>query len=277
MRKRMLPLSRMSGSFPFPQHRPAAVSIVLRKAVPLDDSGGTALCSRRLDDPTREVLAILRYTCHRIDTELAIDGNLAKPEWLLAPGASLLDTVTGAVPVQPTTAKLLWSERFLYVAFACEDDAPNATMTGFNDKLYEEEVVEIFVDDDNDLRTYIEIEVNPLNAVLHYAIHNHPDGHSLAFARTDCRLTTAVRLDPEQRRWTAEIAIPFTEFVAARRSPPHPGDEWRMNLYRIDRPQDGSPDEYSAWSPTGEVQFHKPDRFGLLIFADREGSSPPPP
>ncbi len=39
-----------------------------------------------------------------------------------------------------------------------------------------------------------------------------------------------------------------------------------MNLYRIDRPLDGS-DEYTAWQPTGKINYHMPEKFGTLVFA----------
>lgn len=206
------------------------------------------------------------YSCRKITADLTIDGDLNKPEWRTAEEARLSDTATGSSPIQATEAKMLWNDRYLYVAFDCRDDYVNATLQGFNDKLYEEEVVEIFVDDDGDPRTYIEIELNPLNACLHYAVHNHLDGRILTYARTDERLVTAVRRDEAISRWTAEIAIPFAEFATAPHCPPRQGDEWRMNLYRIDRPKTG-PTEYSAWSPTGEHQFHKPLLFGSLLFA----------
>ena len=50
--------------------------------------------------------------------------------------------------------------------------------------------------------------------------------------------------------------------------PPRDGDEWRVNLYRIDT--DGENVEFQAWSPTGTAkpQFHVPERFGVLQFAE---------
>ncbi|MBM7568891.1 carbohydrate-binding family 9-like protein [Paenibacillus sacheonensis] len=207
------------------------------------------------------------YSCRKINADLQIDGDLDKAEWQLAERVQLTDAATGASPIQRTEAKLLWNDRYLYVAFECQDDYVRATMQGFNDKLYEEEVVEIFIDDDGDPRTYIEIELNPLNACLHYSVHNPLRGRILTYARTEMNLVTAVRHDTERSAWTAELAIPLTEFVTAQHCPPLPGDEWRFNLYRIDRPRDGSI-EFSAWSPPGEPQFHKPLSFGGLRFTE---------
>ncbi|HBF38281.1 MAG TPA: hypothetical protein DDW50_13280, partial [Firmicutes bacterium] len=164
-------------------------------------------------------------------------------------------------PRQSTTARMLWNENYLYVAFLCQDDFINATMLNFNDRLYEEEVVEIFLDPDRDLQTYLEFEVNPHNAVLHYEIHNNLAGHLLQFARVANRIRSMVRCELEKKQWSVEIAIPADEFLTA----PQSGALWLFNLYRIDRPQDGN-DEYSAWSQTGILNFHIPACFGELVF-----------
>jgi hypothetical protein len=178
-----------------------------------------------------------------------------------------VENVSGNAPQQLTAAKLLWNQEYLYVAFKCHDDFVYASYQGFNDRLYEEEVVEVFIDDNRDLKTYLEFEVNPLNAVLHYSLHHNLRGQFLKFARVDNRLITAVVQEPADQIWNVEIAIPFAEFVTARNIPPQPGDTWLLNLYRIDRPRNGEA-EYSAWSPTKKINFHLPECFGELIFTN---------
>lgn len=205
------------------------------------------------------------YKCKKTVKPIAIDGKLNKPEWEQAQAVSLVETVTGREPKQGTWAKLLWDETYLYAAFHCEDDFINAKYTNYNDKIYDEEVVEIFLDDDSDQKTYIEIELSPLNTLLHYFVYNDLEGEIITFAKIDKTIETAVYDNREENYWTAEMAIPLLEFVTAASNPPKPGDKWRMNLYRIDRPKDGS-DEHSAWQPTGKVQFHMPDKFGTLEF-----------
>jgi hypothetical protein len=207
------------------------------------------------------------YYCKRTDQPIVIDGNINKPVWDGVEAVSLVETVTGQPPRQKTYCKLLWDDEFLYVAFYCEDDYINAVMTNYNDEIYDEEVVEIFLDDNCDRKTYIEIEVNPLNTLLHYSIHNDQKGSIYTFARVDKTVRTAVQDNREAKEWTVEIAIPFNEFTTAPNIPPKAGDKWLMNLYRIDRPEDGN-DEYSAWQPTGAEQYHLPDKFGELVFID---------
>lgn len=205
------------------------------------------------------------YKCRRIETNIIIDGNLDKPEWKFATGIKLVDTVTGCKPRLDSYVKLLWNNDFLYVCFYCEDDYVCASMTGYNDKIYEEDVIELFIDDNRDMKTYIEIEVNPLNALLHYSIHNNLKGGFSGFAKVEKTIKTAVRTSEEL--WTAEMSIPLNEFVTAKNIPPKHNDKWRINLYRIDRSEKGE-DAYSAWSPTGKVNFHMPEKFGSLVFCE---------
>ena len=153
---------------------------------------------------------------------------------------------------------LLWDENYLYVAFDCIDDYIKASMTDYNQLLYEEDVVEIFIDDDGDKKTYLEIEVNPNNAVLHYEIHNKC-GYNLQFARIEQTIISAVKR--ETGRTFYEIAIPMGEFI----NPICAGLKCNFNLYRIDRGEDGI-DEYTAFSPTGEVNYHRPECFAVIEF-----------
>jgi hypothetical protein len=207
------------------------------------------------------------YHCKKITAPFPVDGDLHKPAWWAAEPLELVENVSGGRPRQATRLRMLWNPEHLLAAFECQDDFIQAACRDFNGPLYEEEVVELFIDDNRDRRTYLEFEVNPLNAVLHYAIHHPLDGQFLQFARTQERLTTAVRRDPAGRGWDVELAIPFSEFVTAPHLPPQPGDSWLFNAYRIDRPKEG-PAEYSAWSPTGAVNFHLPQYFGELRFVE---------
>ncbi len=207
----------------------------------------------------------MHYYCSKIEDDLLLDGNIDKLQWKSAKEILLVDNSTGGKPQQATTAKLLWNDKNLYVCFMCIDTYISATMTGYNDKLYQEEVVEVFIDDNSDLKTYIEIEVNPLNAILHYSIHNDVRGNILAYGRVDQKVKSAVFRDDLNGIWSVELEIPFSEFITAENIPPQKGDKWLINLFRIDRPKDKK-EEYISWSPTGKDNFHMPEKFGELIF-----------
>lgn len=203
--------------------------------------------------------------CKRMDEDLHIDGDVGKLPWQKAEWLTLTDTITGEAAVQATQVKTLWNDRWFYVAFACNDNDIRATMQNYNDLLYEEEVVEVFIDCNREQHTYVELEVNPLNALLHYYIHNDLKGNLTSYQRVNQTIQTAVRRDDGKNYWSAELAIPMKELFQATSNPPRIGDIWAINFYRIDRPQGKEP-EFSAWSPTGKPNFHIPQKFGQLIF-----------
>ena len=60
-------------------------------------------------------------------------------------------------------------------------------------------------------------------------------------------------------RWSAVLKIPLAELAAGDPLP----QRWRANFFRVDR---GSPDAFSAWSPTfaDPADFHAAARFGIL-------------
>lgn len=180
--------------------------------------------------------------------------------WTAVSPVYLRQTVSGQAPKQSTWIKTAWNEREFRVLFHCEDAHPWATLTERDGPLYNEEVVEVFVDPVGDLESYFEIEVNPLNAVCDLVIRRTRSGLRKDFG-WDCEgMRTSVEIGDGW--WTAELAIPFTSLTA---EPPKAGDLWRINFYRIDRPE-GEPWELSAWSPTGMPKFHVSERFGELRF-----------
>ncbi|MEI7957498.1 MAG: carbohydrate-binding family 9-like protein [Verrucomicrobiota bacterium] len=171
----------------------------------------------------------------------------------------LRETGSGGKPQQATWFKTAWSAQELRVLFWIEDNDVWATLTERDALLFEEEVVEVFLDPVGDLERYFEFEVNPLNAVLDLVLRREGEGYLKDFKWQCDGLQTAVRRGPVG--WCAELSIPFASMGAA------PQGSWRANFHRIDRPQ-GVPMELSAWSPTGRQQFHVPARFGVLEFAE---------
>ena len=180
--------------------------------------------------------------------------------WRNVTPAVFRETVSGGVPQQATMVRTAWDGEALRVLFHAEDTHPWATLTERGAPLYEEEVVEVFLDPVGDLQGYFEIEVNPLNAVLELVLRRNRSGYVKDFSWRCAGLRTAVV--KTARTWTAEMAIPFRSLTAEL---PKAGDCWRVNFFRIDRPP-GAPWELSSWSPAGRPNFHTPERFGTLQF-----------
>lgn len=177
------------------------------------------------------------------------------------PSASFRENIHGSKPLQGTRVACRWDATALQVRFECIDVDPWATITQRDGRLWEEEVVEVFLDPVGDGEAYFEFEVNPLNTVLDLVLRRNRSGHKMDFAWDCAGLETGVERTADG--WTTEITIPFASVADAT---PQPGAEWRVNFTRIDRPRDRER-ELTAWCPTMASTFHVPSRFGILRFA----------
>jgi hypothetical protein len=74
-----------------------------------------------------------------------------------------------------------------------------------------------------------------------------------------------------------EIALPWAALASynvGRPTPPAAGDEWRMNLMRVEWPHEvvdgayrkGVGEDHWVWSPQYTVDMHKPEHWGVLEF-----------
>jgi hypothetical protein len=216
------------------------------------------------------------YECRRIGRDLALSGKADDPLWRQAPPMELGNPVDGKPGRYRTTARMLYNGRFLYLAFACEDEHVWGTFTERDAEIYTEECVEAFLCPSGKVRQYYEINVSPRNTVFDAFILNGRSGpktrdHFLGLKDYTCEgLATKVHVEgplgrPGAKGWSAEYAIPLRRLVGADNLAPQPGDEWRMNLFRIDSPKKGQMEFYS-WSPTGANDYHRPWAFGVLRF-----------
>ncbi|HEV8255084.1 MAG TPA: carbohydrate-binding family 9-like protein [Vicinamibacteria bacterium] len=175
----------------------------------------------------------------------------------------------------------LWEPDALYLRFDARDPSPWSTMTRRDDHLWEEEVVEIFLDPDRSGRNYAELEISPANVVCDVRMVS-PSPHKemdLAWNLEGLETRVVPLRDggaAEAVGWTALARLPWTAFrslpSAARIAlPPRSGDRWRFNLFRIERPGGKEHPEKGAvevaWSPTGQPSFHVPAAFRDLVFA----------
>ncbi len=180
-----------------------------------------------------------------------------------------------------TRFRALWSGGGLFLRFDATDPNPWATMTRRDDHLWEQEVVEIFLDKDEDGLDYYELEISPTNVVCDLRIISPPPQMKQDFAFDLAGLQTRAVVhqgtDGKPTGWTATALLPWPGLAALPSArpvavPPQPGDRWRFNVFRIERPfGPGSPEKdgvFSAWSPTGGGTFHVPRAFRELVFAE---------
>lgn len=123
-----------------------------------------------------------------------IDGDTSDEPWKHAAVISELRPALNATAkadttIQPTTVRVLWDERNLYVAFDCIDgDVFSSGTMKHDDDIYKEDVCEVFLDGKGDGRQMVEIQVGPTgeNLDLMYLLTADPE------ERPDRRLSERV-------------------------------------------------------------------------------------
>jgi hypothetical protein len=210
-----------------------------------------------------------------------VDGKLDDTAWQAAPWtADFGDVVGGDAHPQPppprTRAKLLWDQKFLYVAAEIEDPDVHAQMRQRDMPLFREGAFEIFLDPDDDGRDYLELEVNALGTIFDLVM----DKPYRAGGRADdsfdvegirCGVHVEGTLDDRadrDRGWTAELASPWTSLKRIGvKGPPGSGDRWRMELGRSPGRVGG---RFATWRPHGRGDMHMPEKWGYLEFVGRK-------
>jgi hypothetical protein len=183
-------------------------------------------------------------------------------------------------PPVTTDFAALWSQDALYLRFDARDPSPWHTMTRRDEHLWEEEVVEAFLDLDRSGRNYAELEISPGNVVCDVRmVTPYPNKkYDLTWNLEGLETRVVPFADGAGRTigWTALARLPWTGFrtlaSAARISlPPRPGDRWRFNVFRVERPGGKEHPEAGAvevaWSDPRSPSFHVPASFRDLVFA----------
>ena len=212
------------------------------------------------------------YQVVRTNGPIKVDGKLDDAAWKRAPLiGEFVNTADGSKSKYRTEARVLYDDNYMYFAFRCADENIWATMKVRDQHLWDEEVVEVFLQADPNQPSYIELEVNPLGTMLDIYLLDvrkplHYESWNSEKLRWAVQVNGTVDGKPGDREWTCEIALPMEDIVTAPHLPPHPGDRWRMNLYRGEqRPTPAN----LAWSPTLKDDFHIPQRFGEIVFGGR--------
>ena len=204
-------------------------------------------------------------TAVRLISRTDAEGFPAESAWEAAPAVRFNADWQGmnADPARETEVRMLWAPETLYLRF----DARYRTMTVFpdgdvggrRDHLWDRDVCEVFLQPDaKEIRRYKEFEIAPNGFWIDLDIGPGAK-HDLQSG-----LRRRVKTDEAAKRWDALLALPMKSLVERfDRSV-----EWRVNFYRVEGPSE--PRFYSAWQPTRTPQpnFHVPEAFGRLVFAD---------
>lgn len=195
--------------------------------------------------------------CPLICASPVIDGKLDEPGWRNAENIGLFMVAGQTVPAAgQTSGKIFYDGTNLYLGLKCA--GPGAFSSNCRerdgDKIWLDEVVEIFILPGKDGNDYYHFAVNPAGTIYDSHVNQgRPDAqwnsHLQAVAFTDTN------------DWSVELRLPLADITPL----PANGAEWRFNVCR----ESSSPlqeREISTWTCLPAGKFHAPQSFGFLYF-----------
>jgi hypothetical protein len=211
-------------------------------------------------------------------------------DWKSAPWTADFVDIQGDVRPRPrfqTRAKMLWDDRYFYVAADLKEPHVWGTLTKHDSVIFHDNDFEIFIDPDSDNHEYYEIEINALNTEWDLFLKKaYRDGGPAINEWEIPGLKTAVHvtgtlnnLADTDQSWSVEFAIPWKALAefAHRSSPPRDGDQWRVNFSRVEwrheivdgryRKVPNTPEDNWVWSPQGAIDMHRPESWGYVQFS----------
>jgi hypothetical protein len=240
------------------------------------------------------------YVCYRAQKPLEMDGRLDEASWKKADWTESFVDIEGEGKPKPrfrTRVKMLWDDRYFYVAAELEEPDVWATYRDRDSVIFEENCFEVFIDPDGDTHDYYELEINALNTIWDLLLNQpYRDGETAAVNAWDMRgLKSAIAVNgtlnvprDKDKGWLVEMALPWDVLrECAPGNKPHPdaGDQWRMNFSRVEYrlavengayvkaldPASGKPslEDNWVWSPQGLINIHYPEMWGFVEFTDK--------
>jgi hypothetical protein len=230
------------------------------------------------------------YICYRAPSPVTIDGRLDDPAWRAAPWTEDFVDITGDRQLPPrfrTRAKMLWDDRYFYIAAELQEPHVWGTLTRHDSVIFRDNDFEVFIDPDGDNHNYAELEINALNTTWDLLLPKpYRDGGQAMNEWEISGLRTAVHVDgtlndprDTDRGWTVEIAIPWKALGPLTKvpAPPRDGDQWRVNFSRVEwrhrvvggryQKVKGRAEDNWVWSPQGVVDMHRPEQWGYVQFS----------
>ncbi|MDE2755112.1 MAG: carbohydrate-binding family 9-like protein [Acidobacteriota bacterium] len=217
--------------------------------------------------------------CYLTGDPIEIDGRPDEAAWEQAPEIPLRFDGVGN-PVSPTraSARFLWDGKELFVAMTAQDRDVGSTLTGRDARLWEEDVLELFIKPLESSPLYYEFEFSPSNQIFdaYFVKRGAPLDEATAW-NSGLRVAVAVdgtlnNPEDDDRGWSLELALPLAELHHAGNSVPQPGEVWKAAACRYDYDARWEQPLNTATAPVTESGgFHSYEVYGPLQF-----KGPPP-
>jgi len=204
-------------------------------------------------------------------TDFEISGNGAAKNWTNTDWITIPQRNSNGADYN-TKAKVLYSETGMYFLFSCEDKKLTNTMQADFVNLWDEDVIEVFLQPDDKRPAYLEYELSPLNYELAIMVYNEKGKLNswMPFHYGDDRKTrhaTSVTGGEKKSNatvsgWMTEVFIPYKLMKPVLDAAPTSGTKWEGNLFRIDYDKGQT---LSSWQLTSG-NFHEYEKFGSFRF-----------
>ena len=192
-------------------------------------------------------------------TPPAIDGSLTDEVWMTAESAGdyvQRDPDNGAPMTEATRIQVAYDDRYLYIAILCADGTPGGIAAGLGrrDELPSTDFVSVGFDPRHDHLTAYVFQTNPSAVQADLALTDDDRDDR------DYNAVWEVRTQIDERGWTAEFRIPFSQMRFA--VSPGPGQVWGFQAERSIRRKG----ERGTWVAKPRGERGEVSLFGHLIF-----------
>ena len=229
-----------------------------------------------------------------------IDGDINDKVWESAKWTDYFVDIEGDLKPKPyynTRVKMLWDDKYLYIAADLSDKHVWAYLTKHDQVVFYDNDFEVFINPSNSTHQYFEYEINAQNTIFDLFLPKTYRAGTGALISWDSKtLKSAVKVkgtlnnpSDEDEGWTVEMAIPFSDIsVGNNANIPKNNAIWRLNFSRVqweteiidgkyvkktDANNKQLPENNWVWSPQGIINMHAPERWGYIQFSTNEAGS----
>ena len=247
-------------------------------------------------DINDKIILPKHYIVNKINDQINIDGKDDELAWSNAIYTDdFIDIEGDKIPSQKTNVKMLWDDKFLYVFAKLYENHIWGDITKRDEVIYYNNDFEVFINPNDDVFSYGEIEINALGTEWDLFLNRPYRLKGKADSSWDINgLKSAVYIngtlnDPNDLDdyWTVEIAIPLKEIeklnTFRKDKKVISGDVWRINFSRVNwdfeinngvysrKKENGKylPEYNWVWSPQGIINMHVPENWGYLVFSEK--------
>lgn len=237
------------------------------------------------------------YVAYRAAGPIILDGILDESDWQHAPWTDEFQDIEGLrmpAPLFSTKVKMLWDDKYFYIAAKLEEPHLWATLTERESVIFHDNNFEVFIDPSGDTHNYYELEINALGTIWDLILTKPYRNGGIPISAWDVAgFEFGIQLqgtlnDPSDKDtlWVLEMAFPWEilKEAAPFKRPPLHGEQWRVNFSRVQwqldvidgqyhkriNPETNQPfAEYNwVWSPQYVIDMHRPENWGFVQFSD---------